>query len=197
MVYIYFLMSGIDGAIIKACIKQDTKASYALYRYCFALLMPVCYRYTRNEEDAADLLNKGFLKIHTNLARYSEDRLFDAWARKIMMNTIIDEYRNNKTYKETMMNVDMSDLGQQYHPVDWNEAEARINNKELKKYIDKLPEASKVVLNLFVFDGLSHKEIASQLSISEGTSKWHLNHARVLLKKMMSGVLSTLKMYVL
>lgn len=190
-------MSGIDGAILKACIKQDTKAEYALYRYCFALLMPVCFRYTRNEDDAADLLNKGFLKIHSNLVKYNEERAFDAWARKIMVNTIIDEYRNNKAYKETIMQVDMNELGQHYHPVDLNEAEARINSKELKQYIDRLPEASKVVLNLFVFEGLSHKEIAAQMSISEGTSKWHLNNARTLLKKMMSGVLSALKMYVL
>ncbi|TAE86261.1 MAG: RNA polymerase sigma factor [Bacteroidetes bacterium] len=174
----------IDKAIIEGCIKQDRKAEYALYKYCFALLMPICYRYQKSKDDAGDLLNKGFLKIILNLKQYKQDQPFEHWIKRIMVNAIIDEFRTNKPYKQTMSQTDMSELHQQYHPVDTNEAEGHLHAEELHRYISHLPQASKMVLNLFVFEGYSHKEIAKQLGITEGTSKWHLANARQLLKTM-------------
>jgi RNA polymerase sigma factor (sigma-70 family) len=187
----------VDAEIIAACLKQDAKAEYALYRYCFAQFSALCYRYTNNKDDAVDLLNKAFLKILTHLEKYDSEKPFDAWAKKIVMNTIIDEHRKQKRYKEDMQITDINELSAVYHPFDVNEAEAKISNKELMAYINKLPETSKMVLNLYVFDGLTHQQIAEELNISAGTSKWHLNNARGLLKKMMKHVLSTIKMYVL
>src|SRR5690606_22471174 len=105
--------------------------------------------------------------------------------------------RNNKAYKATITPTDLSTLSSEFHPFDVNEAVDKISRKELVAYINKLPEASKVVLNLFVFDGLSHKEISEKMNITEGTSKWHLNNAKNLLKKMMGNNLSTGKMYIL
>lgn len=178
----------IDSAIIEGCIKQNRKAEYALYKYCFALLMPICYRYMRSKDDAADLLNRGFLKIVLNLSQYKQEHAFDGWIKRIMVNVIIDEFRSNKMYKQTITQVDLNELHQQYHPVNLNDAEEHLHAEELHSYIARLPEASKVVLNLFVFEGYSHKEIALQLGISEGTSKWHLSNARDLLRNMMAGL---------
>ena len=54
---------------------------------------------------------------------------------------------------------------------------------ELIKMIQELPPMSQTVFNLFVFDGYSHTEIAETLNIKEGTSFWHLNNARNILKE--------------
>lgn len=187
----------IDQSIINACIKRDAKAEYALYRHCFGLLMPVCYRYVKNEDDAADLLNKGFLKILNNLEKYDPEKPFTTWIRKVMVNTIIDEFRAAKHYREMISPEDMSELGYQHHPVDFNEAEDRLSEKELRGYIARLPEASRVVLNLYVFEGLSHKEIAEKLNITEGTSKWHLSNARTLLRKILGDLFPSFKIHVI
>lgn len=183
----------IDKAIIEGCIKQDRKAEYALYKYCFALLMPICYRYEKSRDDAADLLNRGFLKIILNLKQYKHEQPFDHWIKRIMVNAIIDEFRSNKLYKQTISQMDMGELHQQHHPVDYNEAEGNLHAEELHRLIGHLPQASKVVLNLFVFDGFSHKEIAEQLKISEGTSKWHLANARQILKAMITDAMHQVK----
>lgn len=190
-------MPEIDLILIQQCIKQDSRAEYALYKTCFRTLMSVCYRYTRNEDDAADLVNKGFLKILNNLEKYDTTRSFNKWIVSIMINTIIDEYRSNKRHTENMSHVDMNDLQQHYHPVDYNDAEERLSSKEIHGYIDQLPETSKLILNLYVFEGRSHKEISESLNITESTSKWHLFNARNLLKQMIGKALSSIKMYML
>jgi RNA polymerase sigma factor (sigma-70 family) len=74
-----------------------------------------------------------------------------------------------------------------------NDAEEKFNTDDIMKCINKLPDASKMVLNLYVFDGLTHKEIGKQLSISEGTSKWHLSNARNLLKQIMKTSMKAIK----
>jgi RNA polymerase sigma-70 factor (ECF subfamily) len=55
--------------------------------------------------------------------------------------------------------------------------------QELIKLIQLLPPMSRAVFNLYIFEGFSHKEIAAQLGITEGTSHWHLSSARQWLKK--------------
>jgi RNA polymerase sigma factor (sigma-70 family) len=185
-------MNKIDETLIKACLQRDTRAEYALYNECFQTLMSICYRYTRNEDDAADMVNKGFLKILTNLSKYDASKPFNKWAVSVMINTIIDEFRSNKTYKTMMQHTDIYPVETASHLV-INEAEQKFNAADIMKCINKLPDASKMVLNLYVFDGLSHKEIGTELSISEGTSRWHLSNARSLLKEIMNKSMNVVK----
>jgi len=51
------------------------------------------------------------------------------------------------------------------------------------KMVNALPPKTRSVFNLFAIEGYKHQEIATMLEISEGTSKWHLNDARKLLRK--------------
>jgi RNA polymerase sigma-70 factor (ECF subfamily) len=146
-------------------------------------------RYAKDRDMASENLNNGYLKILKNLTSYKPEVPFKAWIRRIMINTLIDEYRKNKKERENMTYVeeyfDNSDFS------DVNEALSRINCKHIFEQINKLPEATKRVFNLFAIDGYSHKEIGEMLSISEGTSKWHLNAARQKLKEYIeSGMLT-------
>ncbi len=183
--------------IIAQCKKQDTKAEYALYKKCFTMLMPICYRYSSNRDDALDLLNKGFLKILNNINKYNEALDFNKWAKSILINAIIDEFRMNKKYREHQEITDFSSFNGNIDSFDINKAEQKLNAQEVLVQIGKLPKMSKEVLNLFVFEGLNHKEIAEALQINEGTSRWHLSNARALLKGKLSNMLSSLKMLVL
>ena len=79
------------------------------------------------------------------------------------------------------------------HSLSLNDAETKFNTEDIMKCINKLPDASKMVLNLYVFEGLTHKEIGKELSISEGTSKWHLSNARNLLRDIMNKSMKTIK----
>jgi RNA polymerase sigma-70 factor (ECF subfamily) len=60
---------------------------------------------------------------------------------------------------------------------------ATIGTKELLNMVQQLPPAYKMVFNLYVFEGMKHREIADLLGISEGTSKSNLSDARTILQK--------------
>jgi RNA polymerase sigma factor (sigma-70 family) len=171
----------IQPQLIALCIKQDRKAEYELYKLTYSYLMSICMRYSKDKDTASESLNMGFLKILKNLTAYKPEVPFKAWIRRVMVNTLIDQYRKNKREREKVTYVeeyyDSSDFS------DVNEALAKISYNQILDQINFLPEATKKVFNLFAIDGYSHKEIGEMLSISEGTSKWHLNAARQKLKE--------------
>ena len=68
----------------------DRKAQYTLFKYCFNLLMPVCFRYTKHEEMAREELNQAYVKIIFGLKKYDPKINFDAWAKRITINSVID-----------------------------------------------------------------------------------------------------------
>lgn len=170
----------VQPQLIARCIKHDRKAEYELYKLSYSYLMSICMRYSKDRDSASEALNNGYLKILKNLETYRPEIPFKAWIRRIMVNTLIDEYRKNKRDREHVTYVE--DYYETSGFAEVNEALSRINCRQILEEINKLPEATKKVFNLFVIDGYSHKEIGDMLDISEGTSKWHLNAARQRLK---------------
>jgi RNA polymerase sigma-70 factor (ECF subfamily) len=99
----------VDQELIQLCKKEDRRAQFNLYKQCYGILMAVCLRYERNKEDAEELVNMGFLKIVTKLDKYNSSIPFEAWIRRIMINTVIDEFRRRKKEQETIEYTDFDD----------------------------------------------------------------------------------------
>lgn len=175
--------------LLKDCKKGDRKAQHQLYRVCFSFLMGVCYRYKHNEADAAASLNAGFLKILTNLDKYNSKAPFEAWAKRIMINTIIDEFRKNRKVRELIDYKDFSETDDFDGFIDFNKAAQQFDAEDLENLIKKLPPVSQKVFNLYAIDGYKHREIAELLEMNEGTSKWHLSFARKKLQEMLGELL--------
>lgn len=171
----------IQPQLIALCIKRDRKAEYELYKLSYSYLMSICMRYSKDKDTASEMLNMGYMKILTNITAYKPEVPFKAWIRRIMVNTLIDEYRKNKRERAKLTYVEEYFDSSDFSEV--NEVLSKFNCSQIFEQIDKLPEATKKVFNLFVIDGYSHKEIGEMLGISEGTSKWHLNAARQKLKE--------------
>jgi RNA polymerase sigma-70 factor (ECF subfamily) len=161
----------------------DRKAQLDLYHLCFNLLMGVARRYKKNEEDKQTLVNNAFIKIVTNLYKYQEQSSFQGWVKRIIMNEVIDDFRRQKNYREFI---------NQDHPIDniqiedHAQVEYRYSQQQLLAMMERLPNATKLVFNLFAIDGFSHKEICDQLGIGAETSKWHMKEARKQLKTMLT-----------
>jgi RNA polymerase sigma factor (sigma-70 family) len=174
----------VTDSLIKKCIEKDRKAQSELYRLSFSLLMSIAYRYHSNKADALAILNQCFLKILNGLEAYSKQNKaehYPHWISRIMINSLIDEYRTNKKYKTSYkreVKVEQS-LEQ---AVDYNRIEESIEAEELQAMLNRLNELQKTIFNLFVIDGYSHKEISQMLSISISNSKWNLSMARKQLK---------------
>lgn len=173
----------IDPKLLHGCRAKDRKAQSMLYEQYYSFLFGVCLRYTNSRDEAKEMLNIGFMKILTNIKMYKVNVPFDLWARKVMINVIIDQWRKFK--KNEYNYIDYQDINS-FHSADHhyslNEGERQLRAEDILVMIKKLPPLSQKVFNLYVMDGFSHGEISKQLNMAEGTSKWHLNFARERLK---------------
>ena len=176
--------------LITRCRKDERKAQSELYQLWFSDLMRMASRYKKNKEDAVALVNIGFFKVFTNLDKYNNSVPFEAWIRRIMMNTIIDEYRKKRKYN--MMEVVETDIQpMQEAESDYNLAERKFEVEELEQIMNALDEQERIVFNLFEIDGYSHKEIAEMMNVSERSSKRYLARAKGNLKTMMNTLSKT------
>jgi len=169
-----------DKELIKGCAEGDRALQKALYdRYC-RKLMAICLRYARSTAEAEDILQEGFMKVFANLKGFRSESRLDTWMTRIMINTALNQNRQ-KLYLIPM--VDVNEVTIQ----DTEEISlARFHFSELILIVQSLPDGCRVVFNLFAIEGYGHKEIASMLNISEGTSKSQYNRARMLLKNRLS-----------
>jgi RNA polymerase sigma factor (sigma-70 family) len=183
----------INPQLLHDCRRSNRKAQFKLYKACFQVLMGVCMRYRENEADAASALNAGFLKILDNLHQYRPEVPFEAWIRRIMINTLIDDFRKERKVRELVEHTEFEDFSLTEEMVDYNKADQQFDAEQLEGFIRLLPPVSQKVFNLYAIDGYSHKEIGRLLNISDGTSKWHLSFARKKLQEMIKRAINETK----
>lgn len=171
-----------DTEIIQGCIAGQRKMQEYLYKKYYSSFMKICMRYANDIPDAEHYLNDGFFKIFTKLEQYNNAGSFEGWMKRIMINTCLDKLKAKKTLKN-FDTVDIADYGPEYQAHTINDAIPQMSFNEIMRSLQCLPENYRVVFNLNIFEGYSHKEIAQMLSIKEGTSHWYLNKAREMLKQ--------------
>ena len=128
--------------------------------------------------------HNGLLKVLSNIKKYEYDKSFLTWAKVIMVNTIIDEIRKNKKRLDMETSYDYQETEPAVsNNIERNLVEKNMDWQHVEQLLLVLPNASRVVFNMYVFDGYNHREIAKTLKISAGTSKWHLSNARSIIRE--------------
>jgi len=144
-------------------------------------MMGICLRYTKNDEDAVEVLNNGFLKVFKNIQRYdSSQASLYTWIRTIVINSCLDFIKQ----KQKLEKINELNGDAEVHIAP--EVISKIKTAELLQQVRRLAPATQAVFNLYVIEGYNHKEIAQLLTISEGTSKWHLSEARKNLQQLIN-----------
>ena len=141
----------------------------------------VCLRYSNGDrEKADDFCQLGFIKLHKKFSMYDGSGPIEAWARRIIANTILDELRKEKRspYKNPV-DFERTNL----EVIDDTPEESLYSSKEIKDAVGTLSSAYKKVFEMFFFEDMSHQEIADELGISEGTSKSNLFKAKAKIKQ--------------
>ena len=160
--------------LIENCKSNDTKAQSELYKLFSSKLFTVCLKYSRNYAEAEDNLQDAFLTIFNKIEQYKNKGSFEGWLKRVTVNTVLQQYRKEKVFDivngtlvdEVEVEIDEDDLSIDY----------------LLKIIQHLPDRYRLVFNMYVLDGYSHKDIADLLEINIGTSKSNLARARQILK---------------
>jgi len=177
--------------IIAGCRKNERLAQKALYEKYFGRMMGIARRYIKDNEDALEVVNMGFLKIFNNINQFKGIGSFEGWMSKTIINNSLDFLRANKAYEEQIQLDKNFDV--KYDKLPEKTDYSTVDTEKLYLMIDQLPPMTKMVFNLFAIDGYSHKEIGEKLNISTGTTKWHVSSARQKLKELLMLELSNQK----
>jgi len=172
------LLKNDEIELVKGCVNSDRHCQNVLFHKYSRKMMAVCFRYSKNKEDAEEVLNEGFRRVFDKINTFNATGSLEGWIRKVIVNVAIAKYNEtSKLYKH----IDIESIQLNDHSS--YDIYSELNAKELMMQIQKLPPAYQMVFNLYVFEGMKHWEIAEKLGINEGTSKSNLSNARTWLKK--------------
>jgi RNA polymerase sigma-70 factor (ECF subfamily) len=136
-------------------------------------------RYCRDHDEAADVLQEGFIRVFNKFETFKEEGSLEGWIRRVITNVAIRNYqRNARLYVAAGLEEadrEMCDI----------HSDSSMAADELLAMIQRLPDGYRMVFNLYAIEGYSHEEIAEQLEISIGTSKSQLSRARQSLQRML------------
>ncbi len=164
--------------LIDGCSRNERSAQENLYKYFYADMFRMCQRYTDDPHEALSILNDAFLKVFKSIGQYKKDLApFKPWLKTIVINTAIDYIRKHKKDMRLVHIDQVQEQGDDDYKLNYS-----WKHEELMQHFNRLPTVTRLVINLYAFDGYSHKDIAEQLEISENTSRWHVAEARKRLK---------------
>lgn len=174
-------MKNLDGDrdLVRRCLNNNRRAQEELYEKYRVPLFGLCLRYAKDESQASDFLQEGFIKVFNSLHQYRGEGTLYKWMERVFINKIISILRKKKV---TFNNeVDLERI-----------PDVPTEKKDTKKQVDKviqliqqLPEGYQAVFNLYAIEGYSHKEISEILDISESTSRSQYYRAKTAVKKAM------------
>jgi RNA polymerase sigma-70 factor (ECF subfamily) len=179
-----------DSQLIIACKKQDRNAQRVLYERYAPVMMTVCLRYSKEEETARDLLHDGFIRVFTQIGSFRGKGSFEGWLRRIFVNLALENYRKEKLKNRFLEEYGMQHTREQEVPDDDPLDIGDIPREEVLDMIRDLPPGYRTVFNLFIFEELSHREIADLLGINEAASRSQFYRAKSLLQKKISAILN-------
>ncbi|AZQ43220.1 RNA polymerase sigma factor [Nonlabens ponticola] len=167
----------VQEQLIKECQAGNRKAQRELYDRYASALYGCCLKYAPNAQEAQDVLQDSFITIFDKIKQFKSKGSLEGWCKRIAINTALQRYRGKKVYQlenegaipETGVEVE--------EPED-------ISLQDMLQMIQQLPERYRMVFSLYTLDGYGHKEIASMMGITEGTSKSNLSRAKQNLQEM-------------
>ena len=174
--------------LIQDCIAGNRLSQNQLYKQYAPKMFAVCLRYAKNREEAEEIVQEGFVQVFKSLKSFRHEGSFEGWIRKIMVYCAIQHFRRQSKIPR-VVHIDTSTAEEACS----EDILPQLGKKELLKMVQALPPGYRMVFNLFVFEGMKHREIAELLHISEGTSKSNFFDAKVILQRAVTNSLKVAK----
>ncbi len=163
--------------IIAGCIAGNRGCQSDLYKLFSPKMLIVCMRYSKNLEEAEEILQDGFIRVFKFIGQFKNEGSFEGWIRKIMVNCALQKLRSQINLRMVVsLNAELHDDSYDANIVE------KISGKEMLALVQSLSPAYRMVFNLYHFEGYKHREIAELLGVEEGTSKSNLAQAKRILQ---------------
>jgi len=174
-----------DRAAIEACLSGDVSAFDDLVVRHQKAIHRVCYRFTGNTEDAADLTQEVFVKAYRSLAKFRGTSAFSTWLYRIAVNACLSfkSSRKNRTEEIDDESQDVVAEG----PSAEETLDAKLNADVMREALETLPEKQRLTVIMKVLEERTHAEVADLLGSNVGTVKANLFFAIRNLRKALSG----------
>lgn len=173
-------MSKEINLLIKQCKRGNSKAQMHIYNlYCEAMFFITC-RYLKNEEEAKDAMQEGFLKAFSKLDTYSDKISFGAWLKRIIINHCIDQLKKKKIETISIENYPLEIINDD----NWD-FDIKITENMILSAIENLQQKYQLVIKLYLIEGYDHTEISRILKIPIKTSRTHLRRGKLQLQKIL------------
>ncbi|MFT6319214.1 MAG: RNA polymerase sigma-70 factor (ECF subfamily) [Granulosicoccus sp.] len=167
--------------LIEGCRRDNRASQLKLYEHFYSYGLSITLRYSKNREEALEILNDSFLKAFVKIDQYDSDFPFKPWLRRILINSSIDYHRKYSRLNENLEVAPTTELA----AASYNFALDNLAFEDLIAVLQKLSPAYRLVFTLYVVEGFKHQEIAEKLNIAIGTSKSNLAKARIKLKSIL------------
>jgi RNA polymerase sigma factor (sigma-70 family) len=175
--------------LLKGCLNNDRNSQKGLYQILRKHAFAICYRYLDSQELSEQILNASFIQLFKQINKFDKSKYADiykgvkTWLSRIVVLNCIDYYLQKRLFN--------------HEPLLTEKLEHSTNNPEntLQKPSDqeiidairKLPLSFRIVFNLAVIEGMSHKVIGDHLHIPTQRSRIILDNAREIMRKNLSG----------
>lgn len=177
---VIFITNLDDTKLIQACILNNRKAQFELYRKYYAFVSGICIRYLKEEAVARETVNDIFLKLFTKISAFDITKAsFITWLRTIAVHTCLDKMKLSAFENKTLP-LDTETIKDELPAAENFTAES------ILQVLHTLPNRQSAIFNLFIVEGYTHDEIGKMLHISAGNSRWYLNDAKQRVRKALS-----------
>ena len=165
-----------EAQLITALKRGESRAHKVVYERYAGKMLAVCTRYCANRADAEEVMLDGFMRVFEKIEQFRGEGSFEGWIRRVMVTESLMFLRKTKQWRQELP------IEEAHVEPDFDWADAALNETDLLRLVNQLPDGYRTVFNLYAIEGYSHAEIAETLNISEGTSKSQLSRARSLLQ---------------
>lgn len=163
--------------IIAACKRGEHQAQCEAYKRSWRIIYPAVYNVLRSREEAEDVMQESIIKGFERLNELKEPQKYIGWQKMISLRTALNKLRSQKSMTALFGELDGEDVIE-----DVNDT-MPIALEALKCRMEKMPQGYRIVLKLYLEEGMSHEEIGEHLGISAATSRSQYCRAIAKLKK--------------
>jgi len=155
----------------------------------------LAYRFLGNYEDACDVAQEAFVRVHKHMSRFKGDCSFKTWLYKIVLNLSRNRYRRKEARGEfRKISLDNPGGDDSRNPMEIPDTTLSVGREVRRKEIQcrieeslsRLPRKYREILVLRHMEGLSYSEISKMLGCAEGSVKSRLHRARIEIRKLLA-----------
>ncbi len=168
-----------ENQIIQGCKHKERDAQMHFVNVYSGFLFGICKRYTSDHHKAQDYLQEVLVHVLNNIQKYEDNVNFKGWLNTVAVRRCLTEIRKEKKTKFDLLERD-------HDAIEHENVHYQLEQEEVLKFMETLPDNYRIVINMYLVEGYSHKEIGKKLGISESSSRTFLTRARRMIQQAFS-----------